>query len=151
MRQIRIAKSERVDRCPICQQDVSDIGYTHINLGAKGHIKYNTSKCRYCEIDLVERDGQWRTSKLSWEELGTEIDIELAKEIYDVHEFNNQGLAEEYGMSLSDFNDMAQELWDALCKKIKPEDRIFTWKQENNHGLAVLRKQHIIILHQFDS
>ena len=82
-------RGERIDVCPICDGRISDIGFTHIN-SKKGHIKYDTAKCLQCNVDLTDRNRKWTTSWLEYHNLDTEIDLELAKDIYQIHELNNQ-------------------------------------------------------------
>lgn len=142
-------RGERIDVCPICDGRISDIGFTHIN-SKKGHIKYDTAKCLRCHIDLTDRDGKWSTSWLEYHNLDTEIDLNLAEDIYQIHEFNNQELAEEYGMSMTEFNQMAEDMWDDFLAKKRENDMLFTWKVDGKHGLAIVRKGFVIGLHQFD-
>lgn len=149
MRQLRMIRGERIDACPICNGRISDLGFTHIN-SKEGHLKYETAKCLACNVRLTDTDGKWKTSWLEYHQLDTNIDMELAKNIYEVHEFNNQKLAAEYGLSMAEYNEMAQNMWDDFLDKMKSDDKLFTWKADGRHGLAIVRNGFVIGLHQFD-
>jgi hypothetical protein len=151
MRQNRIAAANRVDRCPICQHEVIETAFTHINFVKGGHFYSAKSNCKRCDIDLIEMNGQWRTSKINWKDLGSEIDNALAYEIFIVNNLNNKFLADIYGMDVFSFNEKIHELWNVFTARIKFSDKLYTWRQDLNHGIAHVRDFHIIATFQFES
>lgn len=143
MKLSRISRSERVDRCPICQKEVSEIGFTHINMEG-GHIRTNTSKCNHCDVRLIERNGQWKTSWLDWTDLKKPVDIEGAYLVMRVQEMNRHDCAKFYDMAIEEYNEMLEREWSDFTKGTRLTDITYLWQTKTEYGFAWTRDGFIL-------
>lgn len=137
-------KQDLVPRCPICSTPVTNITENRMNTTRGCIILNNSGKCETCALRLVEVNGEWKTSIIDAHSLDLEIDLDLALEIYEVHAYNNVVIAKMYNCTLTESNKMADDDWKKFRNTLKQGDKIYTFKDDLSHGLAIVRKGFVV-------
>ncbi len=137
-------KQDLVPRCPVCSTPVTNITENRMNTTSGCIILNNSGKCTSCALRLVEVNGEWRTSIIDTHSLDLEIDLDLALEIFEVHAYNNEVIAEMYNCTLTESNKMADNDWKTFRETLKQGDKIYTYKDDDRHGIAVVRKGFVV-------
>jgi hypothetical protein len=142
------------DNCPICSQKLSEFGSIHINYGTQPHVKSKTAKCFNCEIKLSLKNGEWRTTWVELDDLKVEVNELKAKSWFVLGQMGKQENADNYDMSLEEYDDMKREDWKEFISKKRENDVLYGWKRDNEggyqNGLAILRGKHIVHVCIFD-
>lgn len=150
MRQLSITKSSKPkDGCPICQRKVTD-EYTNRLNTVDGCITTYKGKCRKCEISLTKIDGEWKTSWLTYDSMLEEQSIGTAYKLFGSDFYDNPITRKEFSLPEDEFKQLSEGIWNEFLDTMRPNDRIFTWKNEDSHGLALCRGTHVIDLIRFD-
>ncbi len=143
MRQLQITKPNNHNRCPYCREFLSNITTSHMSTTGD-HILRKTARCKPCELDFIEIGGKWKTSFLEFNQLDLEMEDDLAREIYMLHEYDNTILMEQYDLSREEFNKMILDEWQEFISYKKPNYKLFIWKLNGQHGFAIVRDEIIV-------
>ena len=137
-------RQDLVPRCPVCSTPVTNITENRMNTTRGCIILNNSGKCETCELKLVEVNGEWKTSIIDTLSLDLEIDLDLALDIYEVQAYNNEVVAAMYNFTLTESNKMAEDYWKKFRETLKQDDKIYTYKNDDSHGLAIVRKGFVV-------